>query len=55
MGNQQYGIDSSVLSNYALEIKSIVETRCQLAIVIGGGNIYKILIQASLACIVFIC
>ena len=41
MGNQQYGIDSSLLSNYALEIKSIVETGCQLAIVIGGGNIYR--------------
>jgi uridylate kinase len=41
MGNQQYGIDSSVLSNYALEIKSIVETGRQLAIVIGGGNIYR--------------
>ena len=41
MGNQQYGIDSSVLSNYALEIRSIVETGCQLAIVIGGGNIYR--------------
>ena len=41
MGSKQYGIDSSVLSNYALEIKSIVETGCQLAIVIGGGNIYR--------------
>ena len=41
MGSQQYGIDSSVLSNYALEVKSIVETGCQLAIVIGGGNIYR--------------
>ena len=41
MGSHQYGIDSSVLSNYALEIKSIVETGCQLAIVIGGGNIYR--------------
>ena len=41
MGSQQYGIDSSVLSNYALEIKSIVEKGCQLAIVIGGGNIYR--------------
>ena len=41
MGNQLYGIDSSVLNNYALEIKSIVETGCQLAIVIGGGNIYR--------------
>ena len=41
MGNQQYGIDYSVLSNYASEIRSIVETGCQLAIVIGGGNIYR--------------
>ena len=41
MGNQQYGIDSSVLSNYASEIRLIVETGCQLAIVIGGGNIYR--------------
>ena len=41
MGNQQYGIDSSVLSNYAAEIRSIVESGCQLAIVIGGGNIYR--------------
>jgi uridylate kinase len=41
MGNKHYGIDSSVLSNYALEIRSIVETGCQLAIVIGGGNIYR--------------
>ena len=41
MGDQQYGIDSSVLSNYASEIRSIVETGCQLAIVIGGGNIYR--------------
>ena len=41
MGSQQYGIDSSILSNYASEIRSIVETGCQLAIVIGGGNIYR--------------
>jgi uridylate kinase len=41
MGDQHYGIYSSVLSNYALEIRSIVETGCQLAIVIGGGNIYR--------------
>jgi len=41
MGNQQYGIDSSVLSNYSLEIKSIVNSGYQVAIVIGGGNIYR--------------
>ena len=41
MGNQQYGIDSSVLSSYALEIQSVVNSGCQVAIVIGGGNIYR--------------
>ena len=41
MGEQQYGIDSSVLSNYALEIQSVVNSECQVAVVIGGGNIYR--------------
>tara|TARA_B100000945_G_C20377111_1_gene595203 strand:- start:645 stop:1352 length:708 start_codon:yes stop_codon:yes gene_type:complete len=41
MGSQNYGIDSKVLSSYAKEIKLIVEKGCQLAIVIGGGNIYR--------------
>ena len=41
MGNQKYGIDSDVLSSYAKDIKSIVDKECQIAIVIGGGNIYR--------------
>ena len=41
MGNQKYGIDSDVLSSYAKDIKSIVDKQCQIAIVIGGGNIYR--------------
>tara|TARA_B100001939_G_scaffold111742_1_gene96564 strand:- start:523 stop:1230 length:708 start_codon:yes stop_codon:yes gene_type:complete len=41
MGHQKYGIDSDVLSSYAQDIKSIVSKKCQLAIVIGGGNIYR--------------
>ena len=41
MGNQKYGIDSNTLSSYALEIQSIVQQGCELAIVIGGGNIYR--------------
>ena len=41
MGNQKYGIDSDVLSSYAKDIKSIVDQECQIAIVIGGGNIYR--------------
>ena len=41
MGKQNYGIDSDVLSSYAKDIKSIVDKECQIAIVIGGGNIYR--------------
>ena len=41
MGDGEYGIDSKVLSSYATEIHSIVQERIELAIVIGGGNIYR--------------
>lgn len=41
MGKQKYGIDSDVLSSYAKDIKSIVDKEYQIAIVIGGGNIYR--------------
>ena len=41
MGKQKYGIDSDVLSSYAKDIKSIVDKERQIAIVIGGGNIYR--------------
>jgi len=41
MGNQKYGIDSNVLSAYAQDINSIVNKGVELAIVIGGGNIYR--------------
>jgi uridylate kinase len=41
MGNKQFGIDHDVLSQYALEIKGIVDAGVQVAIVIGGGNIFR--------------
>lgn len=41
MGQQKYGIDSSMLKHYALEIKAITDLGVQIAIVIGGGNIYR--------------
>lgn len=41
IGDGEYGIDSKMLSIYANEIKSIVKKNIQLAIVIGGGNIYR--------------
>lgn len=41
MGNQQYGIDPARLEQYADEIKKVKESGVELAIVIGGGNIYR--------------
>jgi uridylate kinase len=41
MGDQQYGIDSRRLQLYADEIALVKETGVELAIVIGGGNIYR--------------
>ena len=41
MGEQQYGIDSKRISEYAEDIKKVVDKGVQLAIVIGGGNIFR--------------
>ena len=41
MGEQQYGIDPKRISEYAEDIKSVVDKGIQLAIVIGGGNIFR--------------
>lgn len=41
MGFQQYGIDPGRLSDYAMDIKSTVDNGVQVAIVIGGGNIFR--------------
>jgi len=41
MGNKQYGIDEDRLSDYARQIKEIAGMGVQVAIVIGGGNIFR--------------
>jgi uridylate kinase len=41
MGNNQYGIDPERLKDYALEIKEVVALGVEVAIVIGGGNIFR--------------
>lgn len=41
MGNLQYGIDNERLKEYAAEIKTVVEAGVEVAIVIGGGNIFR--------------
>jgi len=47
MGNMQYGIDPKQLKAYSEEIKSIYEKGVEIAIVIGGGNIFRGLQGAS--------
>lgn len=41
MGVRQYGIDPKRITEYAQDIKKIVEQGVQVAIVIGGGNIFR--------------
>lgn len=41
MGSQQYGIDPKILEQYASDIKEVVDAGVQVAIVIGGGNIFR--------------
>ena len=41
MGEQQYGIDTNRLNDYAVQIKEIVAMGVEVAIVIGGGNIFR--------------
>ena len=47
MGNRQYGIDNDRLKDYAAEIKKVVDKGCEVAIVIGGGNIFRGLAGAA--------
>lgn len=41
MGDMQYGIDPKVLIQYAADVKNVVDAGVEVAIVIGGGNIFR--------------
>lgn len=41
MGNRLYGIDTEQLKKYAIEIKKTLDLGVEIAIVIGGGNIFR--------------
>jgi uridylate kinase len=41
MGNQSYGIDNNRLLQYCREVTDIAEMGVEVAVVIGGGNIYR--------------
>jgi uridylate kinase len=47
MGDRSYGIDPNRLEDYAKDIKKIVEKGIEVAVVIGGGNIFRGLAGAS--------
>ena len=47
MGNLQYGIDPDRLAEYAKQVKEITDKGIEVAIVIGGGNIFRGLSGAS--------
>ncbi len=41
MGDRNFGLDPKMLEQYALDIKAITDLGVQVAVVIGGGNIYR--------------
>jgi len=41
MGEKKFGIDNKVINDYAEEIKQICDANVEVAIVIGGGNIFR--------------
>ncbi len=41
MGDRSFGLDPKVLERYALDIKAVAALGVQVAVVIGGGNIYR--------------
>jgi uridylate kinase len=47
MGDRQYGIDPERLAEYAQDIKTITDKGVEVAIVIGGGNIFRGVAGAS--------
>ncbi len=47
MGEGQYGVDRSVVQRMAAEIKSVADAGVQVALVIGGGNIFRGMAKAA--------
>src|ERR1700756_5546472 len=41
MGDQQFGIEQNAVLHYAEEIRTAVAAKAEVAIVIGGGNIFR--------------
>lgn len=41
MGSHQFGIDTETITRYAAEIGSVIKAGVEVAVVIGGGNIFR--------------
>src|SRR5262249_2620567 len=41
MGDQEYGLDSAMVTRIAAEVKSVHELGVEICLVIGGGNIFR--------------
>jgi uridylate kinase len=41
MGSQSFGISAEVLEQYAAEVKAAADLGVEIAVVIGGGNIFR--------------
>ena len=41
MGEKSYGIDPKILEQYARDVKKVIDQGVQVAVVIGGGNIFR--------------
>lgn len=41
MGDKNFGFDTSVLTQFAKDIKEVTDMGVEVAVVIGGGNIYR--------------
>ena len=47
MGEKPYGIDPAIVQSIAEDVSKVVENNVQLAIVVGGGNIFSCLLYTS--------
>ncbi len=41
LGNRQYGIDNNRVLQYAHDIKRVLDAGIEIAVVVGGGNIFR--------------
>lgn len=46
-GSDKFGINADILKHYAAEVKSVVDLGVQVAVVLGGGNIFRGISEAA--------